>query len=378
MRITDIGVIELYADKPAAQDAHDTTYSTCLIRVSTDDGLTGVAEIDTIPSIANAIISAPTRSPLQRGLREILLGADVTDIDARWRDMLEQTSFIGRRGLIMHAISGVDIALWDLKGKAEGKPVSELLGGRLHERIPGYVTIYPLGRTTDEAKRKLDEAISTYNPVGIKVAADRFWHSDPGLAEQLLRSARDHLGKGFPLMVDAISAFDTIEDVNRMLPVLRDCDIHWLEAPLPLDDLDGHALLEGCGLPVGVGDLGLTAPLEWRPFFEAGIVDIAQPDLSHIGGLTGYVNLKEMAEKFGCKRIAPHGWNTNLTLATNLHVLSSREQVEMAEFSTSKSPLRWAVTREELNFDRDGYLNVPQAPGIGMSVDWERIEPFRR
>ena len=236
----------------------------------------------------------------------------------------------------------------------------------------------PLGRSADEARRNLDEAIATYNPVGIKVAADRFWHSDPDLAMDLLRLTRDHLGPDFPLMVDAISAFDTIDDVNRMLPVLRECDIHWLEAPLPLDDIDGHALLDGCGLPVGVGDLGLTAPLEWRPFFEAGIVDIAQPDLSHIGGLTGYVKLQDMAQKFGCERIAPHGWNTNLTLATNLHVLSSRDRVEMAEFSTSKSPLRWAVTREELSFDSDGYLEVPQNPGIGMSIDWERIESFRR
>ncbi len=377
MRITDIGVIELYAPKPAGQDAHDTAYSTCLIRISTDDGLMGVSEIDTIPSIANAIISAPTRSPLQRGLREILIGKDATDIEARWMDMLEQTSFIGRRGLVMHAISGIDIALWDLKGKAEGKTVSELLGGCRHDRVPGYVTIYPPGRCPDEARRKLDNAVQTYNPVGIKIAADRFWHEDPALAEKLIRTTREHLGADFPLMVDAITAFDTVEDVQRMLPVLHDCNIHWLEAPLPLDDIDGHALLKGCGLPVGVGDLGLTAPLEWRPFFEAGIVDIAQPDLSHIGGLTGLVKLQAMAKRFGCDRIAPHGWNSNLTLAANLHVLASRGPLEMAEFSTSASPLRWAVTREEIVFDDNGYLPVPQAPGLGMRIDWERIETYR-
>ena len=377
MRITDIGVIELYAPKPTARTRMTPAYSTCLIRISTDDGLMGIAEIDTIPSIANAIISAPTRSPLQRGLREILIGKDASDIEARWQDMLEQTSFIGRRGLVMHAISGIDIALWDLKGKAEGKSVSDLLGGRKHGRVPGYVTIYPLGRCPDDARRKLDRAIAAYNLVGIKIAADRFWHEDPALAELLIRTARDHLGQDFPLMVDAITAFDTVEDVNRMLPVLHDCGIHWLEAPLPLDDIDGHALLKGCGLPVGVGDLGLTAPLEWRPFFEVGIVDIAQPDLSHIGGLTGLVKLQAMAARHGCTRIVPHGWNSNLTLAANLHVLASREPLEMAEFSTSNSPLRWAVTREEIRFDEDGYLPVPEAPGLGMRIDWERIEAFR-
>ena len=383
MKITDVKVFELYAERPADPLSHDTMYAACLVRVDTDEGMFGIAEVDSMPSVVHAVIAAPTRSPLQRGLREILLGQDPLAIEARWRDMMDQTSLMGRRGVVMHAISAVDIALWDLRGRVEGRSLASLLGGARHDRLAGYVTI-GLDRMSDEvatldaARSKLDAILTTYRPRAVKVAARRFWHDEPALAARLIHLARERLGPDRLLMVDAISAFDSADEVKRMLPVFHECDVHWLEAPLPLDDLEGHRALSDCGIPLGVGDLGLTAPAEWRPYFESGVVGIAQPELTQIGGLTGLRALYDLAERNGCQRVIPHGWNTTLTLGINLQIMSARDEADYVEFSTSQSPLRWCVTRETIELDDEGYLRPPDGPGHGLTIDWEGIEAYRR
>ena len=134
---------------------------------------------------------------------------------------------------------------------------------------------------TAEAPIDRDTFVATY--VDLRLSA---LGSQTGVISDSERS-RERLGPDRLLMVDAISAFDSADEVKRMLPVFHECDVHWLEAPLPLDDLEGHRALSDCGIPLGVGDLGLTAPAEWRPYFESGVVGIAQPEVTQIGGLTG-------------------------------------------------------------------------------------------
>ena len=275
----------------------------------------------------------------------------------------------------MHAISGVDIALWDILGKLESKPVHQLLGSVQRQRLPAYTTIYPLGCTTDEVRRSIDIGLE-YPVKALKIAIDPFWREQTDLAIELLQAARKHVGPGMQLMLDATASFNHYDELEPLLPALRDCNIHWLEAPFPLDAIHQHRRLSRCGIPVGAGDTGLTAPAEWESIFDEGKIQIAQPDISWVGGFTGLQKIAEMAMERNC-RLVPHGWNTDLTLASNLHFLAQHETEEWAEFSTSSSLLRWELAEENLQIDPQGMLSVPETPGLGINLNQKTIDRYR-
>ena len=263
MKITDVEVIELRVPDNRALD-FDPTNDGCLIKVHTDAGISGIAEVDSLPSVIKAIVEAPPRISTLMGLKSILVGEDPDDIAGLWEKMYHHTSFCGRRGVVMHAISGIDIALWDLKGKVEGKPVSRLLGMPAHDRLPAYTTVYPLGGTVDELRHSLDRALR-YPVRALKLAIDSFWRDETDRAQELLQAARQHVGPDMELMLDAVSNFRDYEQIAPLMPAFHDCGIKWLEAPFPLDQIDQFRALKDQSIPVGAGDTGLTAPAEWLP-----------------------------------------------------------------------------------------------------------------
>ncbi|MBY4677436.1 mandelate racemase/muconate lactonizing enzyme family protein [Marinobacterium arenosum] len=374
IRIIDIEVIELRVPGKRQLDL-DPTDNGCLIRIHTDAGISGIAEVDSLPSVIKAIVEAPPRIRTLMGLKSILVGEDPRDIAGLWQKMYHHTSYCGRRGVVMHAISGIDIALWDLLGKLENKPVSQLLGQPQHQRLPAYITVYPLGGTVDELQQALDHALQ-YPVRALKLAIDPFWREQPALATELLCAARKYVGDEIELMLDATASFANCQQLEPLLPVLRDCQVRWLEAPFPLDEIDQYRQLKEAGIPVGAGDTGLTAPAEWRPYFEQGQIDIAQPDISWVGGFTALQQLAEMAARAG-SRLIPHGWNTDLTLAANLQFLAVQPLAEYAEFSTSASPLRWQLAKNGPGIDSDGMIPVPQGPGLGVTLNEETVARYR-
>jgi L-rhamnonate dehydratase len=144
MRITEVEVIELRVPGWDAS-GFDGSWDTCVVRIHTDAGVTGLSETDSLPSVIRAIVDARSSHTGARGLGEVLVGQDPTDIEGLWQRMYDATSYIGRRGVMIHAISAVDIALWDLRGKLENRPVAELLGTVQRDRLLAYGTVYPLG-----------------------------------------------------------------------------------------------------------------------------------------------------------------------------------------------------------------------------------------
>lgn len=374
MKITDIEVIELRVPSHRELDL-DPTNNACLIRIHTDAGICGISEVDSLPSVIKAIVNAPARIKTLMGLKSILIGEDPRDIARLWQKMYHHTSYCGRRGIVMHAISGIDIALWDLLGKLENKPVAELLGQPQHLRLPAYITVYPLGRTITELHKALDNAL-TYPVKALKLAIDPFWREEPELAKTLLHAARSYVGEELELMLDATASFIHCDQLAPLLPTLRECRIQWLEAPFPLDHIAQFRQLQKAGIPVGAGDTGLTAPNEWIPYFHDGQIDIAQPDISWVGGFTAMVEIAKLASDYK-SRLVPHGWNTDLTLAANLHFLSVQKQPEYAEFSTSCSPLRWQLAINGPQIDQDGMIAPPQGPGLGIELDEDIIQRYR-
>ena len=374
MKITDIEVIELRT--PGWTGAtFDGSYDNCLVLVHTDGGVTGVAEVDSVPSVIRAIVNAPRSHTHAMGLKEIVLGQDPLPVEALWDRMYDWTSYYGRRGVVIHAMSAIDIALWDIRGKVEGKPVADLLGKRQRNRLLAYGTVYPLGETADEVRSNIDRGLKL-GLKAIKIVADPHWRKDVKRAEMLIRTAREHVGPDIRLMVDAATAWDRAEDGLLLMPIFRDNNFLWVEAPLPIDDLEGHARFQGFGVPIGGGDLGLTTRYEYDYAFEVGKIDIAQPDVTMAGGITELMRIAAVAKKRG-KRVVTHGYKSNITIAANLAFLSQHWDDEPAEYSTSKSEIRWKLTNERFDIGSDGRIQVPEAPGLGVSLDMAIVEQYR-
>ena len=158
--------------------------------------------------------------------------------------------------------------------------------------------------------------------------------------------------------------------------MLQEVGIWFLEAPLPLDDVAGHARMAGRGVPLGVGDLGLTHVDEFIEAMDRGKADICQPDITQVGGFTHIRRIAAAAAERG-KRVITHGYKTNIEIAANLHFLANHRDEEVLEYSTSSSPLRWRTTRERIPIDADGMVAVPTGPGLGVTLDWEFVAAHR-
>ncbi|MGH6881748.1 mandelate racemase/muconate lactonizing enzyme family protein [Hypericibacter sp.] len=374
MKITDIEVIELRTPGWTGM-TFDGSYDNCVVLVHTDQGISGLAEVDSVPSVIRAIVDAPRSHTHAMGLKAILVGKDPSHVEALWDEMYDLTSYYGRRGAVIHAISAVDIALWDLRGKVQNKPLSEILGKKQRDRILAYGTVYPLGETPDEVRRTIDRGLKLGLRC-IKIVADPFWREDLAKTTSLIRTAREHVGPDIRLMVDAATAWSKAEEGLPLMPIFRDFNFYWVEAPLPLDDMEGHAKFQGFGVPIGGGDLGLTTHYEYEQMFDVGKIDIAQPDVTMVGGLTELLRLSAIAKKRG-KRVVTHGYKSNITIAANLAFLAQHWADEVLEYSTSESALRWELTKERFPIDKDGKVAVPTGPGLGVSLDPKVVERFR-
>jgi L-rhamnonate dehydratase len=374
MKITAVEAIHLRAEDPLIE-LFDGSYDDCVLVVHTDGGITGIGETESMAPAIQAIVKGPSAHNHARSLSAVLTGEDPSDPVALWHRMYESTDYVGRRGLAMHAIGGVDLALWDLKGKIEGKPVHELLGGKKRDRVPAYGTIYPMAKTLEGVRAQVAEGQSK-KLRNFKFAADPWWLDDIGLTGRLLSAARKQAGDNAHLIVDAALSYRIAREGLKLFPIYRDIGLWFLEAPLPLDDVEGHFEMSRHGIPTGVGDLGLTHVREFIEMMDHGGASICQPDISQVGGFTGIQQIASAAYARG-KRVITHGYKTNIEIAANLHFLAAQPNEEPLEFSLSHSPLRWETTREHFPVEDDGSVRVPQAPGLGVTLNPETIERYQ-
>jgi len=373
MKITAVEAIHLRAEDPLIE-LFDGSYDDCIIVVHTDEGITGIGETESMAPAIQAIVKGPSAHNHARSLSAVLVGEDPSDPVGLWQRMYDSTDYVGRHGLAMHAIGGVDLALWDLKGKIEGKPVHELLGGRKRDRVPAYGTIYPMARTENDVRAQVAEGQSK-KLRNFKFAADPWWLDDIALTGRLLNAARKQAGDEAHLIVDAALSYRTAQEGLKLFPIYRDIGLWFLEAPLPLDDVEGHLEMSSHGIPTGVGDLGLTHVREFIEMMDRGGASICQPDISQVGGFTGIQQIAAAAYARG-KRVITHGYKTNIEIAANLHFLAAQPNEEPLEFSLSHSPLRWHTTREHFPVEDDGYVRIPQAAGLGVTLNPETIERY--
>ena len=343
----------------------------CLVEVVAEDGTSGWGECFGPPRLNAAIVQA---------FRADLLGRDALATEAIWQHLYNRYRDQGQKGLAVTALSGVDIALWDLKGRLWGQPVHRLMGGPLRSEVRAYATgTYrrgggdPFDYVVEEVRGYVAEGFSAVKlKIGFEVEEDI----------RLTRAVREAIGPGVGLMLDANHGYDVV-DALRLGRAVADLDIGWLEEPVVPEDLDAYVeVRRGQPVPVAGGECEFT---RWgfREVLGRRAVDVLQPDTCAAGGLSECKKIADMATAFGV-RYVPHVWGTGVGLAAALQLLAvlphtpprHRPVEPWLEFDRSEHPFRQAVLTRQLEH-AGGIVRIPDGPGLGIEVDRAALDRFR-
>ncbi len=371
MRITRVEAILLRPKGAIDTSIGDGSQDGLVVRVHTDEGLVGLGEVDSLPSVAKAIIDAPPSHKIASGLAALLVGENPLEIGRLWQKMYRGSLYFGRRGTTIHAISGVEIALWDIAGKAAGKPIHALLGGARRTRVKAYAsTLMP--NTPKEAARVITaqrkagfSAVKLgWGPLGQSAALD----------VALVAAARKAGGDDFELMIDIGkgwgSARQGIDRARRM----EAFDLTWIEEPFWPDDYAKYAaLVAAVPTPIAAGEEETTLA-DFERLIGQGHVEIVQPDVTRAGGIAECLRIADYARRQG-RRCVLHAWSTGIIKAATLHVLAAMEEAEYMEYCVQTTDLNQRLVTQRFPLV-DGEVAIPDAPGLGVELDEAVLAEF--
>ncbi len=371
MKIREIRCAGLRGATPEGGWSNELRPEDCvhtLVAVHTEEGAIGLGSVFTNDALVRA--SLAVLEPLYRG--ENALEPE------RVSEKLHQNSFwLGRGGAITHTISGIDIALWDLLGQATGQPVGRLLGGRYRERVQPYASLL-----MDEPAKLRDHllAVKAQGFRAFKIGWGPFGRRNARMDRMIVAAAREAVGPESRLMVDAggsdahwPNGYKWALNTARML---ADYDVHWFEEALNPDALEDFVKLrEHSPVPISGGEV-LTRRQAFQPWIERGAFDIIQPDVTKVGGISEERRIAWAAEDHGI-RFIPHGWNTAVGLAADLHLASAIPGTDLVEYLTG-SPFIDEITVGGWKLDADGMLPIPTKPGLGLILDPAVVRKYTR
>ena len=346
---------------PQGHEAEEDLHT--LIKVATSDGLTGWGSCFTSGDLVAAALKL---------LWPLLKGQSGVEPERVSESLHQATFWQGRGGTVTHAISGIDIALWDILGQACGQPVSRLLGGNHRDRIRPYGSI--LFDEPDVLARRLEETVER-GFRSIKMGWRPFGRRTPAFDETLIRTARSTVGDEIELMVDAGGSEQFWPHgpnwARRTSRMLADHNITWFEEPLPPDDIDGFTTLTANSpVPIAGGEV-LTRRQSFQAYLKQRAVDIIQPDVTKCGGLSEFRRVAHMAEDHNVQ-VIPHGWNTAIGLAADLQISAFLPNARYVEYLTPCAYIEDLLT-EPIQRSEDGSLQIPNGPGLGVQVDPKRL-----
>ncbi|MDR6757108.1 L-alanine-DL-glutamate epimerase-like enolase superfamily enzyme [Mycoplana sp. BE70] len=367
MKITRVEALGLFGKSPKGGWSNeikpeDSIHS--LIVVQTDNGVTGIGSVFTDARLVKAGLDL---------LRPLLMGESANE-PMRVSEKLHQNTFwMGRGGTLTHVVSGVDIALWDIFGKICGQPIARLLGGSYRTKVRAYASILM------EEPDLMRERTAFFRAQGfkaIKIGWGPFGRRDNArLDEDIVRAAREGAGADCQLMVDA-GASDAywpngLKWALNTARMLHDYDVAWFEEALNPDALDDFRQLRlQSPVPIATGEC-LTRRQSYLPWFEARALDIVQPDVTKVGGITEQVRIAQMANAFGIKYIG-HGWNTAVGLAADLQLAAAFPDTDLVEF-IGGSPYIDDIVQTPWALDAEGMLDIPQTPGLGLKLKLDSL-----
>jgi L-alanine-DL-glutamate epimerase-like enolase superfamily enzyme len=358
------------------------SFDSVIVKVETDEGLVGWGEAKA--GVGSAASAYGLAAIINRDYAPLLVGQDPRDVSRLW-DVLYNTPRegyaverghvlpqLGRRGLSISAIAGVDIALWDLLGKSLGAPVWRLLGGRRAERMPAYAS----GGWADEA-RIGEQLLGYVQQGGFRAVKMRVGVMDgePHQSAARVRAARRALGPDVKLMADAHGTW-TVAEARTFCRMVEDCDLYWLEEPVTADDKAGLAeVRRASAVPIATGESEFTRH-DFREIAELRGADVLQPDLAIAGGLSEGMRIGAIASAFNL-RLAPHLWSGAPAFAAGIALAASQSAGFILEYSLGANPLLHDLVHESFAVV-DGQLEIPDRPGLGITVDEEFVRRHAR
>jgi len=380
MQIARIECLQLRAPQANAADC-DGAVDTAVIRVTTDDGRYGLGETDAPPNAIAALLETPSAHIWSRGIRDLLIGEDPLEVERLWDKVYEGTIYHGRRGLGIMLMSAIDTALHDLRGKLLGQPVYRLLGGAARPRITPYVTLFqsmPQGRPWPEMRECSLALMHRAVEAGFRaMKMEMLFYDlidDRGLVE-FIHECRRIAGDDRDFMIDVGYRWNNWNDALWVLRRIEDDKLFFVETPLHTDDLDGLArLADATTTPLAVGEF-LQTRHEFRELMDRGHCDLIQPDIGRVGGLTEAMRCARMAAERGLRSV-PHAWKTGLTVAATRHFGAAAPACPYTEYFARgffPSYLRSSLAGPEPEL-KDGYWDLPEAPGLGVELDAEVVE----
>lgn len=369
MKITNIYCAGLRGATPEGGWSNELRPEDCvhtLIAVHTDTGHVGLGSVFTNDALVQAALNV---------LSPLFVGENALEPERVSEKLHQHMFWLGRGGAITHAISGIDIALWDLLGQESGQPVGRLLGGRYIERVQPYASLLM------EEPAKMKDSLAAVKQQGFrafKIGWGPFGRRDAKTDEAIVAAARDAIGDGCHLMVDA-GGSDAYWSRNykwalQTAKMLEPYQVTWFEEALHPDALEDFIRLrEHSPVPISGGEV-LTRRQSFLPWLSQRAFDIIQPDVTKVGGLSEERRIAWMAQDYGVEFV-PHGWNTAVGLAADLHLASAIPNTRFVEYLTG-SPFIDELVEEPWKLDSHGFLQIPDRPGLGIRLNLDAIAKY--
>jgi D-galactarolactone cycloisomerase len=367
LKIRSIVSLPLFGESPKGGWSHEIVPEDsvhALIAVHTEDGITGYGSVFTDGRLVATGLDV---------LKPLWLGENALEPERVTEKLHQNTFWMGRGGTLTHVISGIDIALWDILGKALGQPVSRLLGGNYRSRVKPYCSLL-----MDEPEIMHDE-VAKYRAKGFtafKIGWGPFGRrNDMKLDEAIVNAARNAAGADSQLLVDA-GASDALwpnelKWAMRTAEMLKDYEVGWFEEALRPDALEDFKVLRRASpVPIAGGEV-LTRRQSFIPWIVGGAFDVVQPDATKVGGISEQRRIAWMAQDFGIRYVG-HGWNTALGVAADLQLAAALPHVDLVEFIGGSAYVD-GILAEPFKLDGEGYLAIPQLPGLGVTLNDERL-----
>lgn len=365
----------------ALRDDHGRDFT--VIRVHTDEGITGIGQAESPSLVIDAIIRNAN------GLQRLLKGEDPTQVQRLWQKMYDTTGLYGRRGVTIAAIGAVETALWDISGKAMGRPVHELIWRSFtttkadtepQTHVTPYATVDSAGENLDEVRDRVGQAVAKgFLAVKIEEHPGMFGNVDLATDVAVAGAAREALGDERELLIDVQNRWSDVGQAIATIRAIEQFRPFFIEAPLPADNLDGYArLADTVDTRIAVGDWGFSTRHEFREIMERGRVDVVQPSSVRAGGMHEILNIAEEAYRRGLLCI-PHSWWHLVGTAAEVHLAAVTPNMPFFEFPMAfpDSPVISELLTPKLDVSPDGTIEVPQRPGLGFELNEDVVQRFR-
>jgi L-alanine-DL-glutamate epimerase-like enolase superfamily enzyme len=380
VKIVDVEAIVV--EKPTIDvTAADAMQDAFLVKVTTDDGIVGWGEGNHTPRAMKALVEARGSHSWSQGIRDLLVGEDPLHPERLWERLYRGTAMSGRRGLLVAVLAAIDVALWDVKGKVEGRPVYELLGGASGVPVVPYSSLYDGPHEWRDTLAWNERAIVQSRELGFRAfKLEPLPDCVPGNREvvELAHAARAWCG-GMEMLADVGHRWRTAKEALRVLRQLEDLDLGFIETPLWLDDVDGYReVSERSPVPVAVGELFVTRN-EFLEMLDRGSVDVVQPCVARVG-FTESRRVADAAASRG-KLVVPFGWvATTLALVADIHLAATLQNAPWTEYCHPEIYPHQELRRNLFGPEprmTDGVFELPRGPGLGVEVDEQALAHYR-